>query len=174
MNKNISYFNQKSARLTYRKVTDKDIPIWESFFKDNDRLYFLGLDETKSHHEMSKNWIGKQLRRYIEEGFGLLAVIENSTGNFIGMCGLLQRVIEDKKELEVGYSFIKEFWGKGYASEAANHMRIFAVENQFATRLISIIHEDNLDSMKVAERNQMQAKFKTKFLDMPVVVYTTD
>ena len=42
------------------------------------------------------------------------------------------------------------------------------------TETVKFIHEDNFASMKVAERNKMQSRFKTKFLDMPVVVFATD
>ena len=76
-------------------------------------------------------------------------------------------------ELEVGYSFIPKYWGKGFATEAANHMRVFGQENNMAKRIISIIHADNKDSMKVARKNAMAPLFEYSYLGMPVIVFGT-
>ena len=172
-NANQSYFIQESERLTYRKVTMDDLESWSEFFVDNDRLHFLGIDTTKSKEILAKEWVDKQSERYDTEGLGLLAVIEKESNQLIGTCGLLSRVINNKHELEIGYSFKPEFWGKGYATEAANQMRIFGFKNKMASRFISIIHKDNLGSMKVAIRNKMTPLFNYSFLGMDVIIHGT-
>lgn len=54
---------------------------------------------------------------YEKYGFGLNLVYLKSTGTPIGMCGVLKR---DELECpDLGYAFLMEFVGKGYASEAA-------------------------------------------------------
>lgn len=49
-------------------------------------------------------------------GINLVALKE--TGKPIGACGLLKREALDYPDL--GYAFLPEFWGKGYAMEAAD------------------------------------------------------
>lgn len=38
-------------------------------------------------------------------------------GTYIGWCGL--KYLEEKDEVDLGYRFMKKFWGKGYATEAS-------------------------------------------------------
>jgi thiosulfate/3-mercaptopyruvate sulfurtransferase len=172
-NTNQSYFIQSSERLTYRKLTKDDTESWGDFFENNDRLHFLGIDGSKGKKVLAEEWVAKQEGRYLNEGLGLLAVIDKETGALLGACGLLPRAIQNKYELEVGYSFLPQYWGKGYATEAANQMREFGLENNMANRIISIIHVDNEDSMKVARRNNMKALFNDSYMGMPVTIFGT-
>ena len=172
-NTNQNYFQQESKRLYYRKVTEDDLESWCDFFVNNDRLHFLGIDTSKSKEELAKEWVDKQADRYRNEGFGLLAVIEKETNKLVGSCGLLPRVINNTHELEIGYSFIPQSWGKGFATESAIQMRKFGIKNNLAKRYISIIHKDNLDSMKVALRNGMSPLFNYSYLGMDVIIHGT-
>lgn len=167
----MDYYLQESDRLKYRKLTKKDIPLWIPFFHNNDRLNYLGIDTSKSHEELAEMWIKKQLERYDNEGFGHLAVELKTTGEFIGMGGILPRELLDKPEYEVVYSLKPPYWGKGYATEIAQTMKKFGMENIPADRFISIIHIDNSPSVNVATKNGMSPLFKTEFMDMPVEVY---
>ncbi len=172
-NTNQSYFNQSSERLTYRKLEEGDINSWGRFFENNDLLHYLGIDGSKGKDVLSVEWIDKQVGRYLNEGLGLLAVIDTESGALVGTCGLLPRTVNNQYELEVGYSFLPQYWGKGYATEAANQMREFGFANKMANRIISIIHVDNLDSIKVARKNKMTALFDYSFMEMPVTIFGT-
>ena len=52
---------------------------------------------------------------YKKHGVGRFAVEIKSTGDFIGFAGL--KYLEDYKEVDIGYRFISEHWGKGYATK---------------------------------------------------------
>jgi ribosomal-protein-alanine N-acetyltransferase len=52
-----------------------------------------------------------------ENGFCRWAVIEKSSGKIIGSCWFARRKMND---VELGYLFAREVWGKGFATEAAN------------------------------------------------------
>ena len=66
--------------------------------------------------------------QYKERGIGRFATIEKSSGKFIGWAGLKLNL--DEKEMlngytnfiDIGYRFIPEFWGKGYANEACTSL----------------------------------------------------
>ena len=47
----MDYFNQKSNRLQFRKLTEEDIPSWLEFFVDNPNLEYLGMDLEKTEEE---------------------------------------------------------------------------------------------------------------------------
>ncbi|MFA7274295.1 MAG: GNAT family N-acetyltransferase [Crocinitomicaceae bacterium] len=169
----MNYFQQESERLIFRKITQADIPTWQTFFVGNDRLRFLGIDTTKSHKVLAKEWINRQLERYEEEGTGLLAVIEKSSGELIGMCGILKREIEEELEYEIAYSFLSKYWKKGYATEAAQQMKKFGSETELSNRFISIIHKENADSIAVAQRNGMKPLQTANFMGMEVIIFGT-
>lgn len=172
-NTNQAYFEQESDRLRFRKFTKEDEKSWLSFFTKNDRLHFLGIGISKTHEVLAGEWVDKQMSRYRTEGLGLLAIVDKTTDIIVGSCGIMPRVINNQHELEIGYSIKPEFWGKGYATEAAIEFRKFGFKNNMAKRFISIIHKENEDSMKVAIKNQMQPLFEYTYLEMPVIIYGT-
>ncbi|WP_413998200.1 GNAT family N-acetyltransferase [Flavobacterium sp. W1B] len=168
---NQKYFNQKTERLTFRKLSINDIESWKEFFEENNSLSFLGIDVTKTASELSEGWINKQLERYENEGLGHLAVIENVSGKFIGMGGILVRNIENNQEYEIAYSLKPKYWKKGFGTEIANQMRLFGLENSISKKFISIIDKRNLDSINVAKKNHMTILSETEYLGMNVYIY---
>lgn len=167
----MNYFKQESERLLFRKLSSADIHDWSTFFNDNDRLDFLGIDSSKDAQTLATEWIDKQLERYENDGLGHLAVIEKKSGEFIGMGGILPRYLNDKAEFEIAYSLKPAYWGKGYGTEIAQQMKYFGNLKGIATSFISIIHKDNQASKNVAEKNGMRVQYSTEFLGMPVYVY---
>lgn len=57
------------------------------------------------------------LPNYRTPGIGMCHVALREGGTPIGMCGLLKRDTLDHPDL--GFAFLPEHWGKGYALEAA-------------------------------------------------------
>ncbi len=100
-------------------------------------------------------WLDRQLARYQKYGFGLWAVILKESEELIGQCGLTMQPWKDKELLEVGYLFQREYWHKGYATEAARACKEFAFGVLNADELCSMIRDTNIASQNVAIRNGM-------------------
>jgi RimJ/RimL family protein N-acetyltransferase len=83
-------------------------------------------------------------------GYGPYAVVEKSSGRMIGPVGLWHP--GDWPEPEIKWSLSREFWGKGYASEAALAVLTMALRALQRDRLISLIRRENEASKKVARR----------------------
>jgi ribosomal-protein-alanine N-acetyltransferase len=90
-------------------------------------------------------------------------VIEKSSGKLIGHCGLLVQTVDNLNELEIGYSLLPEFWGNGYASEAALRCRDYAFQNNLTESLVSIISLTNIPSQNVAFKNGMIVEKETDY-----------
>lgn len=95
-------------------------------------------------------------------GFSMFAVEEKTTGDWIGRVGPWQP--EGWPSLECGWGIKAEYWGRGYAPEAA----IAAVNWMFETfpeldRVISLIDPDNANSQAVA-RKIGEAKSDERFV----------
>lgn len=168
----MSYFEQESERLTFRKLTKADIETWIEFFNNNHSLKYFGFDEAKTHEELSRDWILKQINRYSENGFGQLAVIEKSTNKLIGLGGIIHRKnIGGRDYYEISYSLKPTAWAKGFGTEIAKQIKSYGIASQLTEKFISIIHINNKASMHVAKKNGMTALFKTNYQEMPVVVF---
>jgi len=158
-------------RLLIRKLEETDIPLWEKFFIDNPMISYLGIDTSMSPEQNAKEWIEMQFIRYEENRYGHHALVSKETGDFLGMCGLLTQNVEDKKEIEIGYSILPEYWGKGYASEASQFFRDFGFELEKLDHIISVIDLRNIASQKVAVRNGMMINRQIKYWDLDVYIY---
>lgn len=163
-----------SERIITRYLTLEDIPIWEEFFEDEEAVEFLSLHllGLKSNLEISTHMIEKQLARYAENRFGLQALIDKSTNEFIGLCGLLAQEVDGVNEIEVGYHILKKYWKQGYATEAAKLFINYAFENDLTSSVVSVIDVDNFKSQRVAEKNGLKIDKQTKWIgDEDVYIY---
>lgn len=161
---------EKSERLIYRRLLESDFDAWLPFHQDPSSMqYWSGPEEEPE--VACRNWFNKVFYRYDNNLGGHNALILKDTGELVGMCGLLIQTVDDMEELEIGYSLLPAFRGKGFASEAAIKCREFATEHQLRESIISIIHEDNVPSKKVALKNGMQLDKTTEFKGIPVEIY---
>jgi len=166
-----NYYRLKSDRLNFRKLTEEDKKVWQDFFVNNDHLRFLAQDESLGKEFLSDRWINYQLDRYTRDNFGLMALIDKISGEFIGQAGLLPRELDGKAEMEIAYSLIPKYWKKGFATEVAVALKEYAKSHQLADRYISIIHNENFGSMAVARKHGFTELFETTFFEMPVIVF---
>ncbi|PWN63737.1 N-acetyltransferase [Chryseobacterium viscerum] len=108
----------ETQRLILRKLEEADVE--RIFLLDSNPEVMKYLGKPVTTKEESKEMIQMIQKQYEENGVGRLAVIEKESGLLIGWCGLklLTKPINGYKNvLELGYRFIPEFWGKGYATE---------------------------------------------------------
>jgi RimJ/RimL family protein N-acetyltransferase len=91
-------------------------------------------------------WIGHWALR----GFGMWAVEERTSGAFIGRIGLWQP--EGWPGTEVGWMLGREWWGRGYATEAGRAAMDWGFEHLPVDELVSLIQPDNTASIAVAEK----------------------
>jgi RimJ/RimL family protein N-acetyltransferase len=102
-------------------------------------------------------------------GFGHWAVEEKSSGQLIGRIGLLHP--EGWPGFEIGWTLVRECWGKGYATEAARRVLRHAFVDMGRDHVISLIHPDNRASIRVAERLGETVEGRTELLGNQVLVY---
>ncbi len=113
--------------------------------------------------EESNEFLLKIRKRQKEDGISFWAVIQKYDMRFLGICGLLKQIIDEKEEIEVGYRINDEFWGKGYGTEAAEGCIKYAKDKLRLSSVISLILPENKQSIRVAEKNGLRLEKESMF-----------
>lgn len=113
----------ETSRLRLREFTIEDASFLVLLMNSETWLEFIG--NTAVHTtDHAEQYIIKGLQQnYKLHGFGLWLVEIKESFEPIGMCGLLRR--ETLEYIDIGFAFLPEFQGKGYASEIAASTMIF-------------------------------------------------
>lgn len=82
-------------------------------------------------------------------GYGPYALEDKASGQVLGTAGLWYP--NDWPEPEIKWALAPEFWGKGYASEAARAVQVIGRECMPDINLISFIHSENRASIQLAK-----------------------
>ena len=163
--------NLETPRIRTRFLSLEDVNAWANFFKDPEAVELFPTFGLTTDEERAKHWVEKQLDRYATKSYGLQALIDKKTNEFIGQCGLLMQEVDGKIEIEVAYHIFKKYWGKGYAPEAAAAFIDYAFKNNLTSSVISIIDKRNTKSQRVAEKNGLTREKETKWSGMDVFIY---
>jgi RimJ/RimL family protein N-acetyltransferase len=161
---------------------------------ETDRLWFRHL-ELSDLDELYRLYNDPEIRRYFPEGtlsyeqtkeeidwflkghpehpeLGLWATIHKETNKFIGRCGLLPWVIDNRPEVEVAYLLAKEYWGNGLGTEAAQGILNYGFSQLHLSRLICLIERENVASVKVAEKIGMSFEREGRDDKGPFLLYS--
>lgn len=145
----------ETQRLKLRQLAETDFDAWGAILRDPEVMY--AYEHGFSDGEV-RQWLDRQQQRYEKYGFGLWAVIEKSSGELIGDCGITMQDWNGREVPEIGYHLRRDKWHRGYATEAAVACREYAFITLGFQEVYSIIRENNLPSQRVALRNGMSVR----------------
>ncbi len=143
-----------TERLLLRQWDESDFPIFYRLNSDPAVMEYF--PNTLSEEE--SNRVAKTIQNLISErGWGFWAVEEKGTGNFIGFVGLHipKPELPFSPCVEVGWRLAKEYWGKGYATEAGKAALNFGFGELGLKEVYSFTSVDNTKSRAVMERLNM-------------------
>ncbi len=105
-----------TARLLAEQLTSAHWLDLRRMDQDADMMAMLGgpRDEAGTRHYLESN-----LAHWTKYGFGLWILREAGSGTVAGRACVRHLTIEGGDEIEVGYGFFPEFWGRGLATEVA-------------------------------------------------------
>lgn len=139
----------ETPRLLLRGLEDGDLDSYAAMTGDPEVMRHIGdghvLDRAQAWREIATHLGHWQLR-----GYGQWALERRGDGRLIGRAGLWNPA--GWPGLEVGWMLARDSWGSGYATEAGEAAAAWAWREVPARHLISLIHPDNVRSMRVAER----------------------
>lgn len=144
----------QTPRLLLRELTDEDHEALFEMYQDARMNRFIG-GPPPPREEYWKKVRETWPAYYARHGFGLWATVRRDDGRLMGRCGLLSQEVDGERHVEVAYALAPEFWGRGYATEAARAIRDHAFRTLDAPHVISLILPENAGSIRVAERDGM-------------------
>ena len=108
--------------------------------------------------EDAENYILTRFVPQIEKmGFGnYLLITKEGNEKVGGAVGIFER--EGLDIVDIGYSLLEEFEGKGYAYEAAQKVKSIGMDEFGLSKISAIISKDNISSQKLIEK--LGLKFK--------------
>jgi RimJ/RimL family protein N-acetyltransferase/class 3 adenylate cyclase len=151
----------ETERLVLRPPVPEDAEPLAPMYADPEVMRYLGDGRTLTRDETERS-VKRMIEGWKADGFGLFTTVRKEDDKVIGRVGLIlwdpetwqtTRVdAEGPKELEVGYTIGRPYWGNGYATEAARAARDFALGELGARRLIALIINGNDPSENVARK----------------------
>jgi RimJ/RimL family protein N-acetyltransferase len=138
-----------TGRLILRPLRESDLDAYAAMTADPEVMRFLGEGRTLDREDAWRS-MAMLIGHWTLRGFGMWALEERATGKFVGRAGL--HYPEGWPDREVGWALRREHWSKGYATEAARASLDHAFDALGWERAISLIHAENLRSIRVAER----------------------
>ena len=139
----------ETSRLLLRTFTEDDAALIYELNLDPDVIRYTH-DPIRDRAHASEILERVIIPQYALYDHGRWAVHKRSNLEFLGWCGLKYRA--ELNEIDLGYRFKKEGWGKGYATEAAWASIQYAFEKIGLQRIVARAEIDNIGSWKVLEK----------------------
>lgn len=158
-------FELVTDRLIMRPLTSAHLADLVDLYRDPEVTRFLApLDEEAHRRRLEESEVS-----WITRGHGRAAVYERSSGAFVGRTGLQHWPEFD--EVEIGWAFRREVWGRGYATEASGAWVEWGLLHLDVPYITANVHPENTASLAVARRLGMEVLRQDTFHGMPAIVY---
>ncbi len=138
-------------------IQTKRLSLCEFKPEDAEKMYLLNSDPEviKYTGDVSFNNIEeaadliKKYDHYRKYGFGRWSVFLKDSNEYIGWCGL--KYSEERNEYDIGFRFLREYWNKGFATEAAKSCIELGFTKFKINKIVGRAMLANIGSIKVLE-----------------------
>jgi [ribosomal protein S5]-alanine N-acetyltransferase len=147
-NKRIAF---ETERLIVRRLTKDDK---DNFFLLNgseEVMRYIRAPKNREESDAHLEMILADEAANPRKGAGRWLVEEKVTGAFVGSFAIIPIPSEPEKT-QLGYSFIPEHWGKGYATELAKAGLQFFLDNSTIPEIYGVTETENVASSKVLQK----------------------
>ncbi|MBD79745.1 MAG: GNAT family N-acetyltransferase [Crocinitomicaceae bacterium] len=140
----------ETERLLIRPFEKRDIQASYEMNLDAEVSRYTGDGGVVSLEEIEKRIVENVFGNYNKYGFGRLAVEIKGENKFIGFTGL--KYLPDMDEVDLGYRFMREYWGQGIATESAVASINFGFKTLELDRIIGLALPQNKPSVRILEK----------------------
>ena len=140
----------ETERLILRPHTMDDVEPSYQMNLDKEVSRYTGDGGVQTREEIHRRIKENVLGDYAKYGFGRFAVILKSENKFIGFSGL--KYLPDLDEVDLGYRLIRQYWGKGYATESALASLDFGFNQLGMDKIIALALPENKASIHIMDK----------------------
>jgi RimJ/RimL family protein N-acetyltransferase len=165
-------YTLETERLRLREFNLEDAAFIVKLVNSPGWLEFIG-DRNIKTDDQAKNYLENgPIKSYRENGFGLSLVESKADKIPIGMCGVLKRDTLDHPD--IGFAFLPEFTGMGYASEIARSTLMYALNELKLSKVLAITKAHNTRSIRLLENIGLTlVKNAPSLVDKELLLFST-
>lgn len=140
----------ETERLRLREFKADDTEFIIRLLNSPGWIEFIG-DRNVNTEEQALDYLQNgPIKSYSENGYGLSLVELKNEKIPIGMCGIIKR--DNLENPDIGFAFLPDFFGKGYAYEIANATLIYAKDKLKLPKVCAITVSSNKSSLNLLEK----------------------
>lgn len=138
-----------TERLSLRRVVLDDAAFILDLVNQPSWLENIG-DKGVRNLDDARDYMRKgPMAMYEQHGFGLYCIERAADGAVMGLCGLIKR--DTLEDVDIGYALLPQYWGQGYAREAAQATLEHAVRDHGLQRIVAITSPGNASSARLLQ-----------------------
>ena len=158
----------ETTHLTLRMLRESDIEAYAEMVADPEVMRFIGDGKPLSRPFAWRN-LAMMIGHWHLRGYGLWAAEERGSGQLVGRIGFWNP--EGWPGFEIAWMLGRQFWGRGYATEAAGAALTFAFTQLAQPEAISLIRPENAASIRVAQRLGERLEGHVDVMGQPALLY---
>ena len=157
----------RTNRLTAEKLRDDDLADLVALHLDAEVSRYLGGVRAP---ETTKTYLAANMAHWDQHGFGLWA-LRTKDGEFAGRAGIRHILVDGIDEIEIAYTFKRDLWGQGLASEIAAALTHIGLSQLALPSLIGLVFVEHGASRRVLQKSNYILEKSTTHHGEDVVIY---
>jgi RimJ/RimL family protein N-acetyltransferase len=158
----------RTDRLVLTRIVADDLADLCHMHRDVDVMATLGGVRSD---ELSAEILVQLMTHWEQHGFGYWMAHDADSGAFVGRGGLREVVVGGGPEIEVGYALMREYWGRGLATELARACVRVGFDALGRQDLVAFTLPTNDASRRVMQRVGFLYERDVIWAGMPHVLY---
>ncbi|MCP3446319.1 GNAT family N-acetyltransferase [Bradyrhizobium sp. CCGUVB14] len=154
-------------RLTAERLSEDHLADLVALHLDPDVSRYLGGVRSA---EVTKTYLATNMAHWDQHGFGLWA-LRTKDGAFTGRAGIRHILVDGIDEIEIAYTFKRDIWGQGLASEIATALTDIGLSRLKLPSLIGLVFVAHGASRRVLEKTNYLLEKITTHHGEDVVIY---
>lgn len=140
----------ETERLILREIVETDAEFVLDLLNQPSFIKYIGDRNVRTLQDSRKFIENRYRKSYRDFGYGLYTVELKETKTPIGICGFVKR--DSLPDADIGFAFLPQFGGKGYALESANAVMKYGRDVLGLARVLAITSQDNKSSGRLLEK----------------------
>lgn len=160
----------ETSHLLLRPFTQADLNDLATLNGDTEVMQYISAPLSQEQVAGIIEWFIAEWHRL---GYGWFALFEKATETFVGQCGL--QCLEgrpDTDDVELAFVISRVFWGRGYATEAAQAVLTFGFEEVNLERIVAVTMPENTPSQRVLNKLGFHYEGNRQLYERTVMYYS--